>query len=164
MKVTIVLLCSLALGGCVRKLPPQEDTSEILIQHLMRRVSDLSSEVQDRQNDILKHDNNCLSEEIAALEGRPTHRSKQEQLDDAVAKSKAFSEGMIADLNRGAQNALDGEAAIEEHNRKHPEAPWADSKDLLRLLCGDCAKERAFRDSQLQDEARRPNPSPARVK
>lgn len=54
---------------------------------------------------------------------------------------------------RSAQDALDAEDAIEQHNLRHPESPWADVRYILRWECGDCTKERAIRDLQLKDEA-----------
>jgi hypothetical protein len=132
---------------------PQDDTSEILIQHLVRRERDLAGEIGKLENEILEHDNKCLQEQIAALEGHPIRHAKKDPVASAVASAHALDESLNAGLSRVAQNVLDGEAAIEEHNRKHPESPWADSKELLRSICGDCTKERAARDLQLKEEA-----------
>jgi hypothetical protein len=160
-KTAIALLATILLNGCreaqtakpeaAQKAMPQDDTSEILIQYLLRRVTDLTAKVVDSKNEIIKHDNRCLDEQIAVLEGRPVHQTKA----DPVADAKALGDSLSADLSLAVQEALDDDAALEEHNRKHPESPWADSKDLLRLMCGECTKERAFRDSQLKEEAQR---------
>lgn len=56
-------------------------------------------------------------------------------------------------LGRLAQYLLDSEASIEDHNRRHPESPWASVKDVLRELCGDCTRERRQRNLQLAEEA-----------
>jgi hypothetical protein len=161
MKAAIVLLATIslfALDGCTRKSSPQADTSEILIRHLLRRQRDISTELAQRENDILEHDNQCLKEQIAALEGHPVHHDHPDALDTA----NALSERLQAGLRSNVQDMLDAEAGIEEHNRKYPELPQKDLKDILRQICGDCSKDRAFRDSQLAEEAER-SPVPLEI-
>jgi hypothetical protein len=169
-KTAIALLAMILLSGCrevhpaksesVQKAPPPKDTSEILIQHLVRRVSDLTEEIDKRGNEIVEHDNKCLEEQIAVLEGRPVHQGQSNQLADA----KALADSLNASLGRAVQNLLDSEEATAEHNRRYPESPWAEGKDLLRLMCGDCTKERAVRDLQLKEEAqRRESPTATRT-
>ena len=132
-KTVIVLLpvsFLFVLSGCTRNVPPPEDRSEILIRHLLRRISDLNHEIDKREN-------KCLEEQISLVKGQRVAHQNDPQ----------------GAIDRMSQYLLDGEAAIEEHNRKHPESPWADTKDVLRQLCGDCTKERAIRDLQLTAEA-----------
>ena len=57
--------------------PPADDRSEILMRHLLRRVSALSDKIAKSENEILEHDNRCLQEEIDILEDRPTHPQKE---------------------------------------------------------------------------------------
>ena len=90
------------------------------------------------ENEILEHDNRCLQEQIAALEGRPVHHKN-----DPAARVLALGESLDETNSRIAQYLLDSEAAIEDHNRRHPESPWANSEAVLKLMCGDCTKERA---------------------
>ncbi len=104
-----ILLC-LSISGCSRpapqQKPPSSDTSEILIRHLLRRISALNDELS-------KSENRCLEVQNALVRGqRVNHHSDP-----------------LAGLNRLLQYLLDGEAATDEHNRKYPQAPWADSGD-----------------------------------
>src|SRR5437899_9118709 len=110
----------------IAKAEPISDSSEVLIRHLLRRIQDLSGEVQKRQNETLEHDNKCLQEQIAVLEGRPVHHAKR----DPAADARELARSLDAGIERVAENLLDGEAAIEDHNQKHPESPWADVKDV----------------------------------
>lgn len=96
------------------------------------------------KKEIVVRENACLASEIALLEGR--HRSDRPKLESSGKSEEDNISTMI-------QQLLDGQDAIEEHNRKHPEAPHDDVADALRLLCGDCASERAARNSQLKEEA-----------
>jgi hypothetical protein len=131
--IALVILLLLG-GGCSRPAPPTPsgvDTSEILIRHLLRRIAALNDEISQGEN-------KCLEEQNALLRGqRVKHRSDP-----------------LTGLNRLSQYLLDGEAATEQHNRNHPEAPWAESKDLLRDMCGDCTREKAIRAAPLEEEAK----------
>jgi hypothetical protein len=173
--VTIIVIlgagCLLSLGGCrtahkanvggVQNSPPSVvDPTEVLIEHLVHRVDELTSEVGKQQNETLAHDNRCLEEEIAELEGRPIHRPKE----DPTASARKLAETTEAGSSRMIQALLDGEDAIEYHNQRHPEAPWADVKDVVRLMCGDCARERAIRNTQLEEEAKKLNASAERAR
>jgi hypothetical protein len=109
----------------------------------MRRTSDLTEEITKRENEILEHDR-CLKDQIAVLEG---HRSSY----PAKPKPNELSESLHNGLARISQNNLDAEDWIDNHNRMHPEKPWAGAKDLTRELCG--IRERAVRDRQLKEEA-----------
>lgn len=80
------------------------------------------------------------------LEGRPTKKH---------AKPPST---LVTDLDLLIQETLDTETWIEEHNRRHPESPWADINDVLRELCGNCAAARGVRERQLQEEAQEPQP------
>lgn len=126
------------------------DEDDVLIRHLERRISDLSGQVSKLNDEILKHDNACLEEEIAMLEGRPYPHKKS----DPVESARELQQSLTAGLELTAQNLLDSEAAIQAHNRKHPDSPWASVSDLIRELCGDCTKERAVREQQLAEEAK----------
>lgn len=128
---------------------PPTDNSEILIRHLLRRVSELTDEGEKMKTASIKADTACLNEEFAILEGRPSHRPAL----DPVAHARAFSNSLDSSLRRAIQNLLDSEAFVAEHNLNHPEAPWENSNDVLRLMCGDCLKDRATREVQLREEA-----------
>jgi hypothetical protein len=148
-----------ALGGCqsvqtaksdgAQETLPSDDSSEVLIRHLLRRSREADSEVIRLEDEVAKHDNKCLNEEIAILEGRTVEPKDRVKAEDHSAAVKALNN----DLSRMAQGMLDAEEVIELHNRKHPESPWADLKEDLRESCGDCTKERAIRDLQLKEEA-----------
>jgi hypothetical protein len=142
-QLAIISVCIAALSGCrmdqtVRKsdgapkVSALEDRYEVLIRHLQRRISSMADEIGER-------DNKRMEEEIALLKGQRVHHQDQ----------------LLSGLHRMPQDLLDAEDFIEEHNRRHPEHSFADVKELARDLCGDCAKERAFRDSQLKEEAHR---------
>ena len=78
---------------------------------------------------------------------------------DPLGKTRWTARERHESLNKALdlmiQDALDGEAVIEAHNRKHPELPWENVKQDLIQICGDCTKERAARDAQLREEAAR---------
>jgi uncharacterized protein YlxW (UPF0749 family) len=166
MKIAIALTAAsllFTLNGCReaqtakksasdKKVLLRDDSSEVLIRHLLRRISDLTSEVSKRENEIVEHDNRCLKEQIAALEGRPINRAKS----DPVASAEALGKGLEVGLNRMVQNLLDNEEAIEQHNRNHPESPQADLQDIIRKMCGDCPDIRATRELQIRQEAQPP--------
>jgi hypothetical protein len=97
----------------------------------LRRITDLSTE-------IAKSENKRLEEENAMLRGKRVHHTVN------------ADQGM--DLQ--VQHMLDAEAAIEEHNRKFPDAQWAGIKDLLQQFCGDCKDARVLRDAELAAEAK----------
>jgi hypothetical protein len=128
--------------------PPQEDRAEVLLWHLLRRSEKSDAEVLRLQNEVISHDNKCLEEQIATLEGK-TH-STYPKSDPAAGTATR-----VSNLSQMVQGLLNGEEVIEYHNRRHPESPQADVKDLLRQLCGDCTRERAIRDSQLREEAQK---------
>lgn len=135
-------------------LPP-DDRSEALLWHLLRRSEESDAEIERLQNEVLKHDNKCLEEQIAILEGRTQPADPKRALDEAVERQRTFGKSANADLSRMVEGMLDTEDVIEYHNRRHPESPQADVKDLLRQFCGDCTRGRAIRDSQLKEEARK---------
>jgi hypothetical protein len=109
--------------------------------------------VAKKESAIIEHDNNCLEEEIAILEGKPAHRIDARAA--AREASRALAERLREGSGRRSQYLLDSEEAIRQHNKKHPQSLWAESEDLLRLTCGDCAEERALRDSQLKSESQK---------
>jgi len=126
-----VMLCGCQTGiteGNAQKAS-KPDESEILIRHLLRR-------------------NNDLTREISSME--------RECLEGQISGKRIASDPTVA-LDRMVQNLLDGEDAIEEHNREHPESPQADIRDVIRQMCGDCAQERVARDRQLKEEAQKPS-------
>jgi hypothetical protein len=127
------------------------DSDEILLGHLLRRVQDLHSELDKQENEVLKHDKRCLQEQIAALEGHPIRSPRQDPMDAVRERHESLNKA----LDLMIQDALDSEAVIEVHNRKHPELPWADVKQDLIQFCGDCTKARAIRDAQLREEAKK---------
>lgn len=134
---TVIALLALNLlfapGGYTQKVtPPSDAGSEVLIRHLLRRISDLDSV-------IAKNETKCLEEQISLTNG------------GHVPHKHDLLEG----IDRIVQFMLDSEAAIEEHNRQHPESPWADSKEDIREFCGKCLPQRAVRDLQLKEEAKR---------
>jgi hypothetical protein len=137
-----------------KTLPP--DRFEVLAWHPLRRSREADSEVIRLETEIAKHDNKCLNEEIAILEGRAVGPKDRVKAEDHRALAKATEK----DLARMVQGMLDTEDAIEAHNRKHPGSPMAETTNnkLVRLMCGDCTQERAIRYSQLKEEAQeRPN-------
>jgi len=136
------------------KVPP-DDKSEVLLWHLLQRGEESDAEISRLQNEVLKHDNKCLEEQIAILEGRNQPDDPKRDLDEVVERQRALEKRTNANLSRMAQGMLDTEDVIEYHNRRHPESPQADVRDLLRLFCGDCTRERAIRDSQLKEEAQK---------
>jgi len=156
---TILLILALLLmsNGCrtqhkteaTNLSSAKDDPSDILARHLTRRIAALTQQIGKLKNEIVDHDNRCLQEQLAALEGHSVRHTKPNRAKDTDALLKRLSEG----LDLEAQSLLDSQAAISDHNRKHPEAPWAGVEDVLRLICGDCSQQRAFRDAQLKDEA-----------
>lgn len=128
----ISLSVLLVLAGCSRTASaPAIDSSDILIRHLVKRIGVLNDEINQAENQ-------CLEEQNALLKGhRVRHRDNS-----------------MAGIHRLSQYLLDGEASIQKHNRKHPQAPWTDIKDVLRDTCGDCTKEKSLRAAQLADEAK----------
>ena len=120
---------------------------EALTRHLVGRVEEANGRINSLQNEMLKQENEYLDEEIAILQDRPV--PKHDSMDSQRQMAKDLEDAAA----RAAQDALDSEASIELRNRIHPEAPEADLKDLLRLECGDCQKERATRNAQLKAEA-----------
>jgi len=140
------------LAGCARKAAPSPqsgDKSEVLLRHVLRRVSDLTDELGKRESEIVENGNRCLQEQIAILEGRSIRHAKR----DPSAGIATLSQRLAESNHRLVQNLLDNEDWIEEQNRKHPGSPQADIKDLLRHMCGDCTRERTIRDAQLKEES-----------
>jgi hypothetical protein len=150
MVVALLVLCFLfAMGGCARKAPPAEDRSEILIRHLLKRINDSDTEISNLQDEMVRADTKCKEEQIAILKGRALPIDPKREVNGV----KALRKTVMGGLNRMAQELLDAEDVIEDHNQRHPESPQADIKDLLRQMCGDCTQERAVRDLQLKEEA-----------
>jgi hypothetical protein len=136
-------------GALSAAAKPAPDSSDALIQHLLRRIDKLSQEITAQEKMTLQHDNECMESEIAILEGRPDpHRRKAPN----AAQAQTLSAHMQIGLTRIIQNLLDGQAAIDEHNRKHPEDKWVGVEDALRQVCGDCVKERAERTAEIATE------------
>jgi hypothetical protein len=142
----ISLALLMLLSGCA-KAPQQrvDDSAEILIQHLLRRVADSDKEVQRLRKELIERDNLWLHADIDSLEGRPSRKPPP-------LKGRTLSEEIVDVNERSSQHSLDAEELIEMHNRNHPESPYADLKELLRETCGDCAQERAIRDRQIEQE------------
>ena len=112
MKTAMVLLTTIiivVLNACqtvrtdrsnsAQKAAPQDDSSDILIRHLLRRISDLTDEVSRRENEIVEHDNRCLEEQIAALEGHSLRHAKPDPLASANALGKGLEAGINLDLS-----------------------------------------------------------------
>jgi hypothetical protein len=138
------------------KVPlPPDDRSEVLLWHLLRRNEESDAEIERLQNEVLRHDNKCLEDQIAILEGRTRPADPKRALDEDIEKQRASAKSMNANLSRMVEEMLDTEDVIEYHNRRHPESPQADVKDLLRQFCGDCTRDRAIRDSRLKEEAQK---------
>jgi hypothetical protein len=133
--------------------PP--DKFEALTWHLIRRADELNNDIVKLEVEIAKHDNKCLTEEIEILEGRTRPVNRKRDVEQARQKSIALSNSLLTDVDRMSQGLLDTEDAIKEHNLRHPESPWANVNDMLRMICGDCTRERAIRDSQLKEEAQK---------
>jgi hypothetical protein len=156
---TVILILLLGLAGCQHpntivksetiQKPLDDQADEIMIQHLLRRAEAAEGEIPKLRGEMLKHDNRCLEEQIAVLEGHPIKSPRQ----DPVAASRAMAKELEASLSVSIQGLLDGEAAIEAHNARHPESPWGDLKVLLRQMCGDCVAERTAWNSKLAEEA-----------
>lgn len=126
-------------------LQPQEvDHFEVLAWHLQKRIEELGKLVGKLEHQLVERENLCLDSEIAVLEGR---RSKKRPPLESLASSLGRS------MDRMIQDLLDAEDAIEEHNRKHPQAPMAQVRDLLTSLCGRCEPYRTMRQKSF--EARR---------
>jgi hypothetical protein len=147
-------LAFLILTGCQSSrptaapivVPKIDDKSyEILLQHLLHRADAAEGEIGKLKNEIIQHDNRCLEEQIAALEGHPTRTKPQDPMTAQRKLTKDLSDG----LSTMVQGLLDSEAVIEEHNKRHPESPWAEDKDILHQMCGDCAKEREVWNAKL---------------
>jgi hypothetical protein len=147
-----------ALSGCTAHTSRDAaskadvDDSEILIRHLLKRVSELNTLVDE-------HDNKCLQQQLDELKRSEALHSRNYEFEAAKARALARAHHDEAEMQetfeRLAQYLLDSEAATEQHNRKHPESPWADSKAVLRSVCGDCVRERYSRESQLRSEAQK---------
>jgi hypothetical protein len=129
-----------------KTVPASDDKAEVLLRHLSQRANEADHEIVHLQGEVLKHDNMCLEEQIATIEGK-AHSTYPKSDSEAVKAARS-----LRDLDRLAQGLLDAEAVIEYHNERHPEHPQADIKDLLRQLCGDCTQQRASRDAQLKKE------------
>jgi len=153
MKTAIALLSIsllFVMGGCRGNqiASPQDDSSEILIRHLNSRIGAMAIEIS-------KRDKECEQDKL-----KETKRSLSGQrvtTEDVTRESEEDAKHQLEGLDLVIQNLLDGEAEIEEHNRRHPEHPYADVKDVLRQMCGDCVQARAVRDQQLKEEARKYN-------
>jgi hypothetical protein len=120
---------------------------EALVRHLLRRVSDANKRILILQNDMLRQESQYLDDEYEILQGRPTPKHDPEE-----SRRRRMKDD-LDNLHRQAQDMLDVEAFIELHNRTHPESPQADVKDILRMQCGDCEKDRSKRDADLRAEA-----------
>jgi len=158
LKSTTAVVLLIGLVGCQRpnisaksetiQKPLDDQAAEIMIQHLLRRAEAAEGEIPKLRGEVLKHDNRCLEEQIAALEGHPIKSPRQ----DPVAASNAMAKELEASLSTAIQGLLDGEAAMEAHNARHPESPWGDLKGLLRQMCGDCVAERTAWNLKLAEE------------
>jgi hypothetical protein len=74
-----VMLFLLGCGTKVSEKPKpvktavtEVDPSDLLQRHLVRRISDLTTQIGKLENEVLEHDNRCLQEQIAELEGHPS--------------------------------------------------------------------------------------------
>jgi hypothetical protein len=149
-RIAIPVMLFTLLSGCTARTVPKADIddSEILIRHLLNRVSELNLLVDERYN-------KCLQEQLDELKSSAASGGNGFE----AAKTRALARARHSDaeihetFERLAQYLLDSEAAIDLHNRKHPESLWADGKATLRSVCGDCAEERSNRESQIQSEA-----------
>lgn len=129
------------------------DRFEILTWHLLDRVQEATLTIQ-------KHDTACeqergeeLDNDIARLEGRPQPHPR-----DTVRAAAKNRDRDIQSAERMAQDLLDSDDAIREHNRRHPDHQWAVTGDAVKIICGDCEKERAARNSAIEkatEESRR---------
>ncbi|MGD0200850.1 MAG: hypothetical protein ABSD27_08890 [Bryobacteraceae bacterium] len=156
---TPAMLVSMVFSiGCAKAPAPakkdagDDDRTELLLRHLVHRVDELRDALGKSRNETLAHDNRCLEDQIAELEGHPVHHPRY----DPAASARKLAADLDSDLESMAIDLLDSQAVTEYHNRHHPEAPWDDRDDALRLLCGDCSKERAARDAKIVSELRTP--------
>ena len=125
----LALALALALAGCAQK-SQADDEYETLIHHLLKRTESLNQEIS-------AHDKTCRDEELSLIRG-----------------GRLADKGLnMSNFDRMDQDLIDFEAFTELHNRRHPESQWAYSKELLKSLCGDCARERAIRNVQMKEEA-----------
>lgn len=119
--------------------PAAEDRYEVLLRHALRRSRDLEKQVADQENQCLKEENRIL---------RGERKSPLAAANDLAASLDGSNDRII-------QGLLDSEDYMQEHNRRHPEEPWADVQDLIREMCGECRKERVQRDLEMAEEAKK---------
>jgi len=146
--VPLPLLLLTACRPQVSAKPSGPDPSDVLMQHLVNRVGELNAQISKLKLEVAVHDSKCLDENIAALQGHPIHHKP-----DSLAQLRAIGKEQEDDRERLVQYLLDSDAAIEDHNRRHPEHQWAVPKFGPREICGDCTPERADRELQIKREA-----------
>jgi hypothetical protein len=132
MKLKIALLIAAVLSGYQVGADPSLDPTEVLTQHLLDRIQDLSLKIVATQKRCIEEDDARPRDNIAG----------RREVDQLVAvelnKKKAhdFSQDMRGNFDQTMQNLNDGDAFIALHNRRHPESPWVGGnyETLDRLL------------------------------
>lgn len=111
------------------------DSTDTLLSYFLTRTEDLTKQIGEQKNVTLRHDNECLDDQIAILKGRP----RRPQTSDPLAAPKSTHDA----LELLIRTQLEFEAVVQDHNHRHPSWAWADHPELAASFCGDCRAERA---------------------